>query len=350
MTREKIKSDLSALGAPPTPPLDPVLTAPDPTIEGLHKLMATGEPSLGLFNDEGGSFLGGYSMSEESRLRTAAHLSHLWDGTPVKRVRGSDGVSYLRGRRLTVHLMVQPGIADQFLADDLLKQQGLLSRMLVSSPPSNVGTRFQKPLKRGTPPALKRYQSVMLELMRLKQPRSGPRGQELSPRPLPLSKEALKKWVKFADQCERALAPEGKFKPIQGFANKLAEHVLRIAGVLQIFEDHRAKYISEDALGRAIKIGKYYASEALRLADESAVSVQIRKAEELLIWLQENHIEGLVHLAQVYQYGPTKIRNAAAARSLMRTLEDHQLVKRIEGGTKIGGKRYRDVWELVRTE
>lgn len=346
-SKDEIKQQLAALGPPPKPPLKPVLTAPDPTIEGLHKLMAIGEPSFGLFNDEGGSFLGGYSMGDESRLRTAAHLSHLWDGAPVKRVRGGDGVSLLRGRRLTVHLMIQPGVADQLLGDEMLSQQGLLSRVLVSSPPSKVGTRLQRPLKPGTPAALKRYQTIMLKLLRLPQPRGGSQGQELNPRPLPLSGEALARWSEFADECERAMAFGGEFKPIQGFANKLAEHVLRIAGVLQMIDNHRSKFISADAIERAIKLGRYYAGEALRLADESIVSEQVRKAESLLTWLKDNHKNGLVHLAHIYQNGPRPVRKAQEARATMRVLESHHLVKPIKGGAKIDGKRYAEVWELM---
>jgi len=126
---------LAALTVPPAP-LMPVLTAPDPTLEGLHKLFAIGEPSMGLFSDEGGTFIGGYGMSDEARLRTGSGLSDMWDGKPIKRVRGGDGTISLRGRRLSLHLMVQPGISDGLLANATLQQQGLMSRLLVSAPAS----------------------------------------------------------------------------------------------------------------------------------------------------------------------------------------------------------------------
>lgn len=87
------EAKLIQLGPEPCPPLVPLLTVREPTLEGLHKLMAIGEPSLGLFNDEGGTFLGGYGMQDETRLRTGAGLSELWDGSPVKLARGGDGVN-----------------------------------------------------------------------------------------------------------------------------------------------------------------------------------------------------------------------------------------------------------------
>jgi Protein of unknown function (DUF3987) len=97
--RARIKAALDALG-PPLPPLEPLLTCPEPTYEGLCKLFATGWPSLGIFANEGGQFIGGHGMSDDAKLRTAAGLSAAWDGEPIKRVRGGDGVTVLPGRRV----------------------------------------------------------------------------------------------------------------------------------------------------------------------------------------------------------------------------------------------------------
>ncbi|MET0527707.1 MAG: DUF3987 domain-containing protein, partial [Microvirga sp.] len=40
----------------------------------------------------------------------------------------------LPGRRLSLHLMVQPDVANLLLCDRLLADQGLLSRLLVTAP------------------------------------------------------------------------------------------------------------------------------------------------------------------------------------------------------------------------
>jgi len=85
--RARIKAALDKIGPPPIPPLEPVLLVGEPTYEGLCKLLALSCPSVGIFSDEGGQFIGGHGMTEEAKLRTAAGLSHLWDGRPIKRVR-----------------------------------------------------------------------------------------------------------------------------------------------------------------------------------------------------------------------------------------------------------------------
>ena len=102
---------LDKLGPAPLAPLEPVLTCPEPTYEGLCKLLAVGQPSVGIFSAEGGQFIGGYGMTDDAKLRTAAGLSSLWDGEPIKRARALDGITVIPGRRVAMHLMAQPDVA-----------------------------------------------------------------------------------------------------------------------------------------------------------------------------------------------------------------------------------------------
>lgn len=347
LSREERKQKLAELGAAPIAPLTPLLVVNEPTMEGLHKLMAHGEPSLGLFNDEGGGFIGGHAMSDEARLRTAAGLSDLWDGKPVKRVRGGDGVSILRGRRLSAHLMVQPGIAERLLADPMLVQQGLISRLLVSAPASIAGTRMQRQPKPGTEMALKRYLDVMLRLLRQRQPRQNPDDPELNPRQLRLSAAAVSSWKEYADECERELGVGGRLEPVRGFANKLPEQALRMSAVLELLDNPIAEEVSAEAFGRAVMLARYYAGEALRLFENSAATVELQQAERLLKWLHEVWGKPQVGLAHIYQKGPNSIRTAALARQAMAILEDHRWVVPLGDGARIEGKYHRQAWEVV---
>jgi hypothetical protein len=69
---------------------------------------------------------GGYGFGPDHRLKTAATLSTLWDGGGLHCTRSVDGIADLRGRRLALHLMVQPDAAADFLSDPVLRDQGLL--------------------------------------------------------------------------------------------------------------------------------------------------------------------------------------------------------------------------------
>ena len=81
--RTAAQADLEALGAEPEAPPSADRTVTEPTFEGLTKLFAHGNPSLGLFSDEGGQFLGGHAMNSENRQKTLAAFNDLWQGNPI---------------------------------------------------------------------------------------------------------------------------------------------------------------------------------------------------------------------------------------------------------------------------
>lgn len=62
-------------------PSAPRLITTDPTIEALIKGLCHDLPSMGLFCDEGGQFLGSSTMSRDNRLKAVTALSSLWDGS-----------------------------------------------------------------------------------------------------------------------------------------------------------------------------------------------------------------------------------------------------------------------------
>jgi hypothetical protein len=81
-------------------------------------------------------------MNSENRQKTLAALNDLWMGNPIRRTSAGDGHSTLFGRRLAVHLMVQPGVARGFMADPMAADTGFLPRFLICEPPSAIGTRL----------------------------------------------------------------------------------------------------------------------------------------------------------------------------------------------------------------
>ena len=66
----------------------------------------------------------------------------LWMGDAIKRTRQGDGIFTLFGRRLSLHLMVQPKVAYELLADPLASDTGFLPRCLICEPASTIGTRL----------------------------------------------------------------------------------------------------------------------------------------------------------------------------------------------------------------
>ena len=135
---------LAALGPAPAAPPGAERTVTEPTFEGLTRKFVEGLPSLGIFSDEGGQFLGGHAMNSDNRQKTVTALNDLWQGNAIRRTRQGDGSTVIYGRRLAVHLMVQPGIARPFLADPVAVESGFLARFLVCEPASTIGSRMHR--------------------------------------------------------------------------------------------------------------------------------------------------------------------------------------------------------------
>ena len=205
----------------------------EPTYEGYVRLTAGGLPSMGLFSDEGGAFFGGFGMSPDHRLKTAAALSDLWDGKPIKRVRAGDGSFTLPGRRLAVHLMAQPGVAWNFLGDPVLADQGLLSRVLVSAPASTMGTRFHVAPSLEAQAALRAYHSSLRcgarrAICRLRTAR----GTSWSRGNCRLHEKRRRPASPIATRSSGSSRRTPWLRQISGFAAKAVEQATRIAGVL----------------------------------------------------------------------------------------------------------------------
>lgn len=340
---------LQALGDQPEAPLLPNLLVGDPTSEGLFKLFAAGQPSLGLFSDEGALFVGGHAMARDARLRTIGALSKLWDGRPLDRVRGGDGASVLYDRRLSLHLMMQPLVSAELFNDPIYTDQGFLARVLLSWPESTAGTRLYVNVDPYQDARVGRYWKALTDLLYRPHPiREGTRN-ELQPHNLPLSKPAKADWITYFDDIEKLLAEGGKLESIRGFASKAAEHAARLAGVLALIADPNAAEIDLVHVQSGILLLDYYLTETLRIQDAGIADPDLMLAQRLLDWLHELG-EQHVYLAKIYQFGPSGIRDAKTARKLLGILEDHRWIVRIQGGMRLDDAHRKDAWRIVGKE
>lgn len=345
--RARMKAALDALGAAPLPPLEPVLTCGEPTYEGLCKLLAVGQPSIGIFAAEGGQFVGGHGMADDAKLRTATGLSALWDGEPIKRIRALDGFTVLPGRRVAMHLMVQPEVGAIWLQDRLLIEQGLLSRILPTAPEAASGTRIRKDPSPDSDEALKRYGARLLEILERPLPFAPGARNELAPRRLPLSLEARRLWIAFYNHVEERLVAGGELNPVRGLANKLPEHAARIAAVLSLVDKIDAGEVGPAEMEAGIALAQHYVVEAMRLFGASGVNDDLREAHQLLEWLRTGWGETRVSLPDIYQRGPNSIRDKRRAHRAVTILVDHGWLVDAPPG-EVGGTFRREVWRIVK--
>lgn len=343
--REKI----AELGPEPLAPLTPLLIVHEPTVEGLAKLLDDGQPSIGIFTSEGGAFIGGHGFAEEAKLRTAAILSMLWDDGSMSRVRAGDGAKLIEGKRVSMHLQAQPDVGGRFFCDRILMDQGIAWRFLVAAPESTQGQRFWREVGGSHNSILDTYHQKVTALLQAPLPlRPGTRN-ELNPRPLILTPEAREFWIIMANEIECRVGPGGDLRPIAGFANKLAEHATRLAGILTVYDEAEAKEITKATMQNGFILATHYAQTAIRLHAAAHVNVELRDAESLLQWLHDKWrpSEGsFIALPELVQLGPNAIRDTRKARHLISILEQHRHLKRLTNPHEVKGKMRRDVWEI----
>jgi len=349
-TREAREAALEELGPPPPRPWYGLMLTSEPTYEGLVKLLADGWPAAGLISSEGGSFLGGHAMSKDHRLRTIAGLSELWDGRPIDRVRAGDGMSLLLNRRLALHLLAQPIVARELLGDPLAQGQGLLARMLTAAPTSTAGSRRYIPEAVEDTAEYEIYRAKITfaldHVERLVLSDSETRKRGLTLRNLPLAPSAKRLWIGFYEHVESHLNTE--LAPIRALAAKLAEHALRMAGVLALHANPEAAGIGEEPMRMSVELAQWYGAEALRLAGGYRIPRELALAGEVLSWIHERtagRTPRLVHLAEVYQFGPAGVRSARAAREVLRVLEEHNYLAH-RPNAEVEGQARRDAWEV----
>jgi hypothetical protein len=251
-------------------------------------------------------------------------LSEIWDGRPITRVRALDGATVLPGRRLAAHLMVQPDAAAAFLSESALRDQGLLSRLLVAAPDSLAGQRRCRDTAPEEDEAIRAYAARLLTVLEARPAMAEGKRNELAPRALPLSAEAARLWRAFHDHVEEQVGPGGPLRPVRDLAAKAAEHAARLAGVLTLVADLGAEEIGEGAMGYGSELTSWYLGEALRMQAAGRTNPGLLQAKALLDWLQGRADErGEVSFRDALQSGPAALRTKVALEGALKALTDH---------------------------
>jgi hypothetical protein len=316
------------------------LLTSDPTPRHLFRLLERNGPSLGVADAGDGAVLAAGRRGERRR-RLMTRLARLWRDGSIERDHDGDGAATLHGRRLSLHLAVTP---DDSLAELAAPDRAALTRRLLPvAPLSTKGTRFidDAGLARiaATRPALGRFERRITGLLR-----AAPAA--LTPRPLPLSAAARRRWRGFANVVEATLAEDGDFADIDALAGTAAEQVARIAGVLSLYADGDTAAIGAAALDGAVALMRHYLGEARHLAGLPRALAEARLNRAVLDYMVESD-RPEVHLTEIYRSGPRLLRDPGAVRAALRRLEAEGQVAAIPGGAWLDGRDRREVWQLL---
>ena len=324
-------------------PQTPFLVSEDPTIEGIIKLLVNNRPTHGIFSDEGGKLLGGHSMKAENRTATIAALNSFWDGRSLNRIRASEAPIQVPPCRVTLHIMIQPSLAEMLLSNTQMIGQGLLARMLIVQPASTAGSRMYKEINLLESPEVQNYHNSIADVLNIPLPLD-PENQ-LAPRIIGVDSEAKKLFIDFYNNTERQSGRFDALAPIRGFSSKSLEHALRLAASLTFFHDQSATEISLKWAENSIELCSFYLQEQLRLQVEYSPPQHLRDAQEVLEWLISKR-KIIIGLGEFLQYGPHRLRAKDKALGVMKVLEECNRAIRSQEGLHIDGRWYRTAWQI----
>ena len=140
----------------------------------------------------------------------------------------------------------------------------------------------------------------------------------------------------------------GRLEHITGFASKAAEHAARLAGVLTVYADPQAMEINLAHVQSGIALADWYLSEAVRLRDAAAISLETKQAESLRCWLIAVWSEPFVSIRAIVNRGPNSIRETRLVRKLVPILEANGWLARMPEGVEVLGEKSRETWRVVR--
>lgn len=349
--REALEEGYRDLGPRPEGPVDPTIVVRSGTTQALLKKYATGRPSLGLMSDEGGSWLGGYGMTEDNRLLTISLLSDFWDGKTVQINTVGEGFTALKGRRLAFHLMIQPILAGRLLGNAEAQGQGFLSRLLVAHPDSIAGTRFVDPASRQGiehKAAVQQFRERLSTIISARLPVVDDTP-VLHPKVVKFSDQARLMWWAFYNQIEARLGPDGDLNQVKGFVGKLPEQAARLATNIAAFEQGvRLEELDAATLARGIQLAEFYLSEAVRLFGKPGVDTPLQDAQALSDWLRDKWTENLISVTAISQNAPARLRQGGDyIKSLIEILVRHDhLSEQLPGGGQVSGKKVRQAWRV----
>jgi putative DNA primase/helicase len=334
-------------GEKPVAPVAPIRFVTDPTVEGLYKLLVTGQPSVALFSDEGGLLIGGHALNSDNALKTFARWCKLWDGAAFDRVRAGDGAGILYGRRMALHQLAQPEVMVKLLSDPMANGQGLLARCLVAWPMSTIGTRHTEHFEwAGDRREMKRLYAVLKALMEA-QPRTGGSVQELDPVELPLSEDAKVLAVNASNEFESLMAHGADLAELRDRTAKALENACRIAGILAVIDKGlAAREIDSEYLQRGLVLVQWYLAEALRIRGASAIPQSVTDAEFLSLWLKDHNITKF-RSKQILRSGPNQIRNKPRLVAAITELRNSGYLAENDPGELVDGVRARKSWKVL---
>ncbi|WFZ25695.1 YfjI family protein [Citrobacter portucalensis] len=299
----------------PVAPVRKYLTKNDSTSEGLKKTLALGSPSLMLGSDEAGG------VFDSSLFREISVLNSLWGEGRISDSRASRDSYDVDDVRLTILLLLQPAIFNDFLGKQgkKLKNSGFLARLLLIDL-EQIPELCDIPdiCSWSDEPGLDGFFSILVKHLQDGIQRRENNEERIC---ITLSEEAKALWETQNKRIRELMQLGGDLHHYDDFGSRIMEQATRIAAVMQIFITPDSPIITRDTFLSAAKISEWCITHLILKVDSTR---RPSEKEKLLFWLEEHVISNKSYDFRrhtIRRDGPNSLRSIESLMSVLKELE-----------------------------
>lgn len=327
-------------GDPPERPGPiPKMLRGDDTPEALVRHLASYSIAA-VISAEAGVIFGGHAMNADNVQRNLGQANNLWDGGPIIEGRIGRGEVNIENAHVTMGLMVQPTVLQNFIAktNGLARGIGYFARFLFCHPETTQGTRFYK--EPPPMPGLDAFHQRVTLLLRA--PAAKDELGRLITTRIAFDAGAQDVWEAFYNEVEEHIGGDREYSTIRGEASKAAENAARLACCLHVFTKMDGFLIDARTMDQACALMRWYLGEAVRFGCQADTTEEMRNAELLEAWLVQKWKEAKwakqpfdVTVNIIRQKGPNQLRGGKRIDAALQLLGDHGRVRVL---TMLGSK------------
>ena len=262
----------------------------DTTPEALLASLGHGGHSAWLVSSEGGTVLSQHSM------KNMPALNQMWSGDRVTVDRKTTGSFVLADVRISVLIMSQPGIFEDFISryGALARESGFFARCLVLAvQPSVVGQYEDDQVLNWQ--SLEQFHVIIRRFLSMSV--SG-----ISRSTIKFSPEARRRWIAIKNAIVEESRMGGRFNDFLDLAARTPENIARISALFHFFEG-RSGDISVETLDYACRLCFWHVDQFVQMFSERSTGEE--DAQLLYKWFFERY-----NSSSQYAYRKNSVRQA----------------------------------------
>ncbi|HCG3443176.1 TPA: DUF3987 domain-containing protein [Acinetobacter baumannii] len=301
-------------------PKNPLSIFKKATIQGIVSTISNSESNSFIWSTgEGGYIFNGYSLTSSTAGEALSTLNDLVDtGSANTVLRNEDDNQFFNNKRFSLDIAVQDVIARPALNNELLREQGILARVLFAAPeplPYHDISWESYVMKSFDDEDIKAYWDFCEKIVNERIVNKFGNERFL----IKKSESAEKKHFDYQSYILREVDKNGKYTYIRAYAKRTIQYVLRVATVLSFWE--RKEIIDDKTMNNAIDLCLFSLNEWVRYYNFSEKS----HSKLLLEWLLSLK-EKKILKSSILQFAPISLRNKFIRDNAIEYLIDTNMI------------------------